>query len=132
MLLTLLGKAYKCKLNLDKASYLGESVNKIPPTTNCPYEQAIRLVNMWSLQIIKELHLKKKPVRFNEFMKAIKPISSKTLSAKLKELTNCGVIKKEVINQTPVLVQYCLTEKGAELTPILDGMAQWTLKWRNK
>jgi DNA-binding HxlR family transcriptional regulator len=104
---------------------------KKPCPTNCPYEQAIRLVgNKWSLQIIKEVHLRKKPTRFNEFLKALKPISSKTLSAKLKELTECGVLKKEIINQTPVLIQYSLTSKGHELTPILDSMAQWNLKWR--
>ena len=108
-------------------------MNKILANTNCPYEQAIRLVgNIWSLQIVKELHLRKKPVRFNEFMKAIKPISSKTLSSKLKELIACGVIRKEVIAQTPVLVQYSLTEKGQELTPILDSMAQWNTKWSIK
>ena len=64
-------------------------------------------------------------------MRALKPISSKTLSAKLKELTACGVINKEVIAETPVLIKYSLTPKGQELTPILDGMAQWTIKWRN-
>jgi DNA-binding HxlR family transcriptional regulator len=64
-------------------------------------------------------------------MKALKPISSKTLSSKLKELGNCGIVKKEVFSETPTLVQYSLTEKGNQLTPILDGMAQWTLKWRS-
>jgi len=64
-------------------------------------------------------------------MKLLKPISSKTLFSKLKELNNCGVVKKEVFAQTPVLVQYSLSEKGLELTPILDGMAQWNLKWRD-
>ena len=81
--------------------------------------------------MIKELHLRKKPVRFNELMRTLQPISSKTLSSKLKELRNCGVIKKEVIAETPVLIQYSLTGKGQELTPILDGMAQWTLRWRS-
>ncbi len=99
--------------------------------TNCPYEQAIQLVgNRWSLQIIKELHLRKQPLRFNEFMKALKPISSKTLSSKLKELAACGIINKQVIAETPVLIKYSLTSKGQELTPILDSMAQWTIKWR--
>jgi len=99
-------------------------------STNCPYEQSIQLVgNKWSLQIIKELHLQKKPIRFNEFMKSLKPISSKTLSSKLKKLTSYGVIKREVIDETPVLIQYVLTEKGCELTPVLDKMAQWSRKW---
>jgi DNA-binding HxlR family transcriptional regulator len=109
-----------------------KAMKKPCPNGKCPYEEAIRLVgNVWSLQIIKELHLQKKPVRFNEFLRALKPISSKTLSAKLKELTKCGVIKKEVLAETPVLIQYSLTGKGQELTPILDDMAQWTLRWRS-
>ncbi len=108
-----------------------KAAEKYSTNEKCPYEEAIRLVgNKWSLRIVKELHLSKKPLRFNAFMRALKPISSKTLSSKLKELMACGVISKDVFAETPVLIQYSLTEKGKELTPILDGMAQWTTKWR--
>ena len=64
-------------------------MGKTVPTTNCPYEQAIQLVgNSWSLRIIKELHLRKRPLRFNEFMRALKPISSKTLFCKTERINN--------------------------------------------
>jgi DNA-binding HxlR family transcriptional regulator len=105
---------------------------ELPTEKKCPYAESIRLVgNKWSLQIIKELHLNNRPLRFNEFMKALKPISSKTLSEKLKELNKCGVIKKQVKSETPVIIQYSLTEKGKELTPVLDSMANWNRKWGN-
>jgi DNA-binding HxlR family transcriptional regulator len=103
---------------------------KSPVERKCPYAESIKLVgNKWSLQIIKELHLNNRPMRFNEFMKALKPVSSKTLSEKLKELNKCGVIKKQIVSETPVIIHYSLTEKGKELTPVLDIMANWNRKW---
>jgi DNA-binding HxlR family transcriptional regulator len=106
---------------------------KPPAERKCPYAESIKLVgNKWSLQIIKELHLNNRPMRFNEFMKALKPVSSKTLAAKLKELSGCGVIKKQIVSETPVIIRYSLTEKGKELTPVLDIMANWNRKWENR
>ena len=110
-----------------------KSIQKKPSTETCPYQESILLLgNKWTLQIIKELHLQKRHLRFNELMKALTPVSSKTMALKLKELCECGVLRKEITNMTPVRIQYSLTEKGKELTQILDTMAQWNLKWREK
>jgi len=44
----------------------------------------------------KRAAFKQKASEINAFMRALKPISSKTLSSKLKELMACGVISKDV------------------------------------
>ncbi len=100
--------------------------------TKCPYEKTIKLIgNKWSLLIIKEFHLANSPLRFNNLLRALRPISSKTLSAKLKDLVKYGVLKKEIISDTPIIVLYSLTNKGTELIKILDSMAKWSDKWHN-
>ncbi len=97
---------------------------------SCPCTRAIHLIgNKWNLIIVNLLSQVKTPMRFNEILKAIKPVSSKTLSIKLKYLKNIGIIIREIIPDTPVRIQYSLTEMGKELQTLLDAMREWSIKW---
>lgn len=96
----------------------------------CQVEKAISLIgNKWSLFIIKELHFKAQSMRFNELLRALKPISSRTLSLKLKELLKYEIIEKNVVSTSPPHSEYNLTERGEELTTVLTAMAEWNYKW---
>ena len=96
----------------------------------CPVQKTVILIgSKWSLMILKELHNNKEPMRFNQLMKVLKPISSKTLSAKLKELISFEIIYREIIPSTPVNISYSLSEKGKDLDHIFTAMAKWSLKW---
>ncbi|MDP9498474.1 MAG: helix-turn-helix transcriptional regulator [Thermoproteota archaeon] len=46
-----------------------------------------------------------------------------TLSARLKEMEKNGLITRKVYDETPLKVEYFLTEKGLAMKPILDQMA---------
>ena len=39
------------------------------------------------------------------------------------------MIKREVFNETPVRIEYYLTEKGKALQPILEQMALFSMKF---
>ena len=96
----------------------------------CPVEKTIVLIGTkWSLMILKMLHLNKEPMRFNELLRLLKPISSKTLSAKLKELVSFEIVDREIIPTTPVGIRYSFSEKGKDLDAIFTAMAKWSLKW---
>lgn len=96
----------------------------------CHYEKAITIVgNRWTLMILKELHLNDGLLRFNELKKKLKPISSKTLSTKLKDLVEYKLVERKVYASVPVKVEYSLSERAYELKKILDLMASWSLKW---
>ncbi|ACL17906.1 winged helix-turn-helix transcriptional regulator [Methanosphaerula palustris] len=98
----------------------------------CPIERTIILIgDKWSLLLIRQLYLAKGPMRFNELLKSMKPISSKTLSSKLKDLVIYEIVEKHVENTTPVKIEYSLTEKGQDLTDVLLSMAEWSQKWHN-
>ena len=64
-------------------------------------------------------------VRFNEMKRYIGGISYKTLSATLKELEADQLVHREEYPQIPPKVEYCLTERGKSLIPILDNLCQW-------
>ena len=97
----------------------------------CPYESTISIIgNKWSLMILRNFRFQPEQ-RFNQILKSLKGISSKTLSSKLKELVEHGIVDKEVVSTTPVLIHYKLTEKGEGLIPVLDAMAAWSEKWEH-
>ena len=64
-------------------------------------------------------------VRFNEMKKYIGDISFKTLSSTLKGLEADGLVHREEYPQIPPKVEYCLSERGKSLMPILDQMCEW-------
>jgi DNA-binding HxlR family transcriptional regulator len=107
-----------------------KDVKKNEKKIECPIEKSISLIgSKWTLMIIRTLYLNKKPMHFNEILKDLNPISSKTLSSKLKELAKSEIIVRNVIPDTPVKIQYSLTEKGKDLNGMMNAMASWSLKW---
>lgn len=65
--------------------------------------------------------------RFNQFLE-IEEINAKILSARLKEMEKDGLIKRKVLHERPIGVEYTLTEKGELLQPILDQMASFSIQ----
>jgi len=66
--------------------------------------------------------------RFCSIESAI-PISGRLLSERLKELEQEGIVNREVYPETPVRIEYSLTEKGRALEPIIREMEQWSQEW---
>ena len=65
------------------------------------------------------------PVRFNEMQRYLGRIADKTLSLNLKELERDGLIVRRMYPEIPPKVEYSLTERGASLVKILDGLCEW-------
>ena len=56
-------------------------------------------------------------------------ISGRVLSERLKDLENQGIVKREVFPETPVRIEYSLTEKGLSLEPIMKEIEKWSQTW---
>lgn len=69
--------------------------------------------------------------RFKEFKEDKPDLSNKVLSNCLKELEENGLIRKEVLNTTPVTTEYYLTEYGKSMNKIVYELAMFTLKNEN-
>lgn len=76
----------------------------------------------WSPNVI--WHLRGGPRRFSELKQDIPPISSKILSARLKELGERGVLERRVCDTSPPSVEYSLTDLGHELVVALEGIVK--------
>lgn len=67
--------------------------------------------------------------RYSEFQRMIDGISQRLLAQRLKELTEQGLLAREVIPTTPVQVRYALTDRGQELLASLFPLIRWGQKW---
>jgi DNA-binding HxlR family transcriptional regulator len=56
-------------------------------------------------------------------------MSDRMLSERLRELEAEGVVTRSVIPDTPVRVEYALTEKGRALEAAIVAIADWAEHW---
>lgn len=65
------------------------------------------------------------PVRYGEIETAFGEVSSSTLSTRLQELTEAGLLGREQHGTIPPTVEYTLTDEGAELCRLLEPLLAW-------
>ncbi|MCD9437182.1 winged helix-turn-helix transcriptional regulator, partial [Klebsiella pneumoniae] len=56
-------------------------------------------------------------------------LSGRVLSERLKELEAAGIVKREVFAETPVRIEYSLTDMGRSLAPVFEEIAKWSSEW---
>lgn len=94
----------------------------------CPkFEKATFIINKrWNGLIIHQLMIR--PKRFSELEAEIQ-VSAKVLSQRLKELEELGIIVRNVYPETPVRIEYQLSDMGNSLEPVMDAIENWSQKW---
>lgn len=92
------------------------------------YQHAIELIGKrWTGVII--MVLLEGPRRFNEIAERLEGASDRMLSERLKELEATAILERCVYPETPVRIEYRLTEKGKALAPVIEAIEQWGYKW---
>lgn len=95
----------------------------------CPkFENAFQLLGKrWTGLIIRTLLSGQK--RFSDIVDAIPNMSARMLTERFKELESEGIIIRKVYPETPVRIEYELTEKGKELEVVMEEIQKWAEKW---
>lgn len=95
----------------------------------CPrFHKAVELVGRrWTGAILREMLAGAS--RFTDIRDAIPDLSDRMLSERLKELECEGVVEREVHPETPVRVEYRLTEKGRALEAVIGAVGEWAENW---
>ena len=65
------------------------------------------------------------PVRYGEIESAFGDVSSSTLSARLDELGEAGLLERRRYDEIPPRVEYRLTGDGEELRDLLEPLLEW-------
>ena len=95
----------------------------------CPdFHKAVELIGRrWSGAIVRELLAGTS--RFTDLHDAIPEISDRLLCARLRELEAEGVVARRVSGETPVRVDYHLTDKGLALKSVMTAIGDWADRW---
>ena len=87
-----------------------------------------RLFKAWTLSVLHGIAIGE-PVRFNELKRRIPNISSSSLSDRLSDLVDAGIITRVVTSGAPPAVHYSFSEKGRELRAVLSNLDSWIVRW---
>jgi DNA-binding HxlR family transcriptional regulator len=92
--------------------------------SGCPVANALDLFgDKWTLIVIRDLVVGKR--RYGDFQKSPEGIPTNILADRLRQLEQHEVIRKAPYQRRPPRYEYHLTEKGADLLPVLQAMARW-------
>lgn len=64
--------------------------------------------------------------RFCDFEDTIPGISTRTLTKRLNQLVESGLLTRCRYAEKPPRVEYCLTKKGREFQSLIRGMTRWS------
>ncbi len=90
----------------------------------CPVIEAVKIIGgKWELSVIK--NLSETPLRFNQILRNVYGLNSRTLSRVLKNLIVYGIVNREIVSAQPVTIIYSLTDMGMELKPTIEALRVW-------
>lgn len=95
----------------------------------CPrFHRAVELIGKrWTGAILRVLQGGR--ARFNAIAAAIPEMSDRMLAERLRELEHEGIVARLVVPDSPVRVEYELTEKGRALDETFCAIARWAEQW---
>jgi len=97
--------------------------------SDCPISCSLDIFgDKWSLLIIRDIMLRNK-VSYSEFLHSEEKIASNILVNRLSVLEAEKILVKEVSPENKSKFVYSLTQKGADLLPIVIEIMDWGAKY---
>jgi DNA-binding HxlR family transcriptional regulator len=105
-----------------------EIVYNSPELKSCPIEATFKIIGKkWAVLIIREMFRGTK--QFNRFLENIDGITPKVLTERLRELEKFGIIKRRIVSEYPIKVEYELTDLGKEFEPALLAAGSFSMRY---
>ena len=93
------------------------------PTQYCGIASTLEVIGeRWSLLIVRDIFLGHR--RFDDIQRHL-GVARNVLQVRLERLIEEGILVKRPYQERPLRCEYRLTEKGADLWPVLVAMLQW-------
>ncbi|MBJ3785312.1 winged helix-turn-helix transcriptional regulator [Devosia sediminis] len=92
--------------------------------SDCPIEDVMRVLSgRWPALLL--YYLKEGTRRFSDLQRDNPTLSHRILSLELRKLEQAGLVARTAFPGYPLRVEYDLTPAGAQLVPLIDGLADW-------
>ena len=100
--------------------------HKMEKDIRCPLEYGLQIFGgKWKSRIICVL-AEKGTLRYSMLRKEMSNITDAVLATTLKELISDGIVARQSYDEIPPRVEYCLTEKGKSVIPIVQSICKWS------
>lgn len=99
------------------------TTTSLEPKIGCIASAMEIIGNKWTALILRDLAAGSS--RFCNLEKSVGSINPRTLSQRLDDLEEHGIITKQTYAEVPPRTEYTLTDKGRDLIPVLEAMATW-------
>lgn len=95
----------------------------------CPIDLVIHVIgSRWTIAIVRELATGIK--RPSELARALGKISAKTLTQRLRDLEEWGLVQRIAFQEIPPRVEYSLTDRGRDLLYVLEALKDLGESWQ--
>lgn len=103
-------------------------MRKIKKRSDCPISYSLDLLgDKWTMLILRDMTLNDKHF-YKDFLSAGEGVATNILSDRLKMLESYGIVSSEPYEKLKTMKYYSLTDKGAELIPVLIELWVWGAK----
>jgi DNA-binding HxlR family transcriptional regulator len=100
----------------------GDAIGAVCDDGSCPVARAVRsLDGKWTLLIVRDLLGGRR--RFGELRASLVGISPKTLTDRLRDLTDNRLVERTMYAEIPPRVEFSLTEAGRSVAPVIAALA---------
>lgn len=102
--------------------------------SDCPVASALDLFgDKWTLVVVRDLFIGR--TRFGDMLAGGEGIATNILADRLARLERHGLVSRHAYQAHPPRHEYRLTERGADLLPVLQAIATWGVehipdRWR--
>jgi DNA-binding HxlR family transcriptional regulator len=104
-----------------------EIVYDSPELKSCPIETTFKIIGKkWAILIIREMF--RGATQFNRFLENIDGITPKVLTERLRELEKLGIVRRRIVSEYPIRVEYEMTDLGKEFEPVLLAAASFSMR----
>ncbi len=94
----------------------------------CPVARTLDILgDRWTMLVVRDLFLGQS--KFSDMLESLEGISPNLLADRLKRLERRGIVERVFYSDHPPRAEYCLTEKGNELGPVIQAMAEWGITY---
>ncbi len=94
----------------------------------CPVARTLDILgDRWTMLVLRDLV--RGLSKFSDILESLEGISPNLLADRLKRLEQRGIVERVFYSDHPPRAEYCLTEKGNELGPVIKAMAEWGIKY---
>lgn len=90
----------------------------------CPVEATLEKIGgKWKGVVL--YHLLEGVHRFSELRRKLPNVTQRMLTKQLRELEDAGLVLRTVYAEVPPRVEYCLTDLGQTLRPVVVALKTW-------